>query len=208
MVVHIPPGGNWSNIPESVPSKRLEQIRRNGGGRTTYYGRLRWEKPSYTISTYFNRIGNGCHIHPEQDRLISIREAARLQSFPDNYRFTGSKGAIHKQIGNAVPPLLGFAISKHLGKYSKGKAFIDLFSGAGGLSEGFRMNGKKPIAAIESEKAYFDTYLENLNPRSKQGFIHGDICEKKNQRIITKLPVPTFQFPTGGQFSKLIFFQF
>ena len=111
MVVHIPPGGNWSNIPESVPSKRLEQIRRNGGGRTTYYGRLRWEKPSYTISTYFNRIGNGCHIHPEQDRLISIREAARLQSFPDNYRFTGSKGAIHKQIGNAVPPLLAYKIS-------------------------------------------------------------------------------------------------
>ena len=199
MVVHIPPGGNWSNIPESVPSKRLEQIRRNGGGRTTYYGRLRWEKPSYTISTYFNRIGNGCHIHPEQDRLISIREAARLQSFPDNYRFTGSKGAIHKQIGNAVPPLLGFAISKHLGKYSKGKAFIDLFSGAGGLSEGFRMNGKKPIAAIESEKAYFDTYLENLNPRSKQGFIHGDICEKKNQKIIVdKASSYTTEIITGG----------
>ena len=199
MVVHIPPGGNWSNIPESVPSKRLEQIRRNGGGRTTYYGRLRWEKPSYTISTYFNRIGNGCHIHPEQDRLISIREAARLQSFPDNYRFTGSKGAIHKQIGNAVPPLLGFAISKHLGKYSKGKSFIDLFSGAGGLSEGFRMNGKKPIAAIESEKAYFDTYLENLNPRSKQGFIHGDICEKKNQKIIVdKASSYTTEIITGG----------
>ena len=75
-----------------------------------------------------------------------------------------------------IGPLLGFAISKHLGKYSKGKSFIDLFSGAGGLSEGFRMNGKKPIAAIESEKAYFATYLENLNPRTKQGFIHGDIC--------------------------------
>ena len=186
MVVHIPPGGNWSNIPESVPSKRLEQIRRSGG-RTTYYGRLRWEKPSYTISTYFNRIGNGCHIHPEQDRLISTREGARLQSFPDSYRFIGSKGAIYKQIGNAVPPLLGYAISKHLSKYIKGKSFIDLFAGAGGLSDGFRMNSMKPIAAIEMEKYYFDTYLENLNPKSTKGFIHGDICDKKNQKIIVDI---------------------
>ena len=187
MVVHVPPGGNWSNIPESVPSKRLEQIRRNGGGRTTYYGRLRWDKPSYTISTYFNRIGNGCHIHPEQDRLISIREGARLQSFPDSYKFVGSKGAIYKQIGNAVPPLLGYVISKHLSKHIKGKAFIDLFAGAGGLSEGFRMNGLKPIAAIEMEKPFFDTYLKNLNPKSKKGFIHGDVCEQKNQDAIVDI---------------------
>ncbi|NQU87409.1 MAG: DNA cytosine methyltransferase, partial [Mariniphaga sp.] len=90
MVKNIPPGGNWQNIPESVPSKRLEQIRKSGG-RTTYYGRLRNDKPSYTISTYFNRIGNGCHIHPEQERLISIREGARLQSFKDSFIFYGSK---------------------------------------------------------------------------------------------------------------------
>ena len=102
MVVYVPPGGNWSNIPESVPSKRLEQIRRNGGGRTTYYGRLRWDKPSYTISTYFNRIGNGCHIHPEQDRLISIREGARLQSFPDSFIMHKNDHKAYKQFGNAV----------------------------------------------------------------------------------------------------------
>lgn len=199
MVVHVPPGGNWSNIPSSVPSKRLEQIRRNGGGRTTYYGRLCWGKPSYTISTYFNRIGNGCHIHPEQNRLISIREGARLQSFPDSYRFLGSKGAIYKQIGNAVPPLLGYVISKHLSKYVKGKAFIDLFAGAGGLSEGFRMNGLNPIAAIEMEKPYFDTYIENLNPTSKDGFIHGDICEQKNQNKIADVASShKIEIITGG----------
>src|SRR3989338_8361711 len=81
MVKSVPPGGNWQNIPTHIPSKRLEQIRVSGG-RTTYYGRLRYENPSYTISTFFNRPGNGCYIHPEdgsygqnpQHRLISFRE--------------------------------------------------------------------------------------------------------------------------------------
>ena len=93
MVKSIPPGGNWKNIPLDIPSKRLEQIRVSGG-RTTLYGRLSFEKPSYTITTYFNRPGNGTYIHPIHDRVISAREAARFQSFPDNYIFKGSKGSL------------------------------------------------------------------------------------------------------------------
>ena len=84
----VPPGGNWKNIPESVPSKRLAQIRESykagKGSRSTYYGRLRPDMPAYTINTYFNRPGNGCHMHYDQDRTISQREAARFQSFPDS----------------------------------------------------------------------------------------------------------------------------
>ena len=91
MVNSVPPGGNWKNIPVEIPSKRLEQIResfrRGEGSRSTYYGRLRPDQPSYTISTYFSRPGNGCHIHYEQDRVLSQREAARLQSFPDSFSF-------------------------------------------------------------------------------------------------------------------------
>src|ERR1043165_3606815 len=96
MVREIPPGGNWKNIPVSVPSKRLEQIRQGfkegKGSRSTYYGRLSPSKPSYTISTYVNRPGNGCFVHydPKQQRVISQREAARLQTFPDDFAFTGS----------------------------------------------------------------------------------------------------------------------
>ena len=110
MVRSIPEGGNWKNIPESIPSKRLQQIRasyeRGEGSRSTYYGRLRRDKPSYTINTYFNRPGNGCHIHYSQNRVLSQREAARLQSFPDTHKFYGPKGSVNKQIGNAVPPPL------------------------------------------------------------------------------------------------------
>ena len=97
MIKSVPSGGNWKNIPKSIPSERLNKIRKSGG-RTTYYGRLRWDKPSYTINTYFNRPGNGCFMHPDdkksknpQHRLISFREAARIQSFQDDFKFFGSK---------------------------------------------------------------------------------------------------------------------
>lgn len=89
MAKHIPAGGNWQNIPEAIPSQRLVQIRKSGG-RTTYYGRLENHKPCYTITTYFNRLGNGCNLHPTQNRIISTREGARFQSFKDSYVFYGS----------------------------------------------------------------------------------------------------------------------
>ncbi|WP_341538954.1 DNA cytosine methyltransferase, partial [Pseudomonas viridiflava] len=117
-----------------MPSRRLDQIResfkRGEGSRSTYYGRLRRDMPSYTINTYFNRPGNGCHTHHLQDRVISQREAARFQSFPDSFEFLGGQGAVCTQIGNAVPPLMAYQIAMSL----KGKgSYIDLFSGAGGM---------------------------------------------------------------------------
>lgn len=158
MVRAIPPGGNWQNIPDEIvaKSKRLQQIRRTGG-RTTYYGRMVFDKPSYTISTYFNRPGNGCFIHPTQDRLITQREAARLQSFPDWFRFYGSKLSRYQQIGNAVPPLLARAIASGL----KGKNFIDLFAGAGGLAIGFESVGFECLLAVDIDKNMCQTLRNN-----------------------------------------------
>jgi len=181
MVKNIPPGGNWQNIPKTIPSKRLAQIRKSGG-RTTYYGRLRNDKPSYTISTYFSRMGNGCNIHPDQDRLISIREGARLQSFRDSFIFYGPKTSQYKQIGNAVPPLLARAIAELVKPHINNKNFIDLFAGAGGMSEGFLMEGFNSIGAIEIDKDFFETFSKNhLKPESSKFFINGDITLKENK---------------------------
>ncbi|HEY7418464.1 MAG TPA: DNA (cytosine-5-)-methyltransferase [Ktedonobacteraceae bacterium] len=170
----VPPGGNWKDIPEEIPSKRLSQIREsysNGeGSRSTYYGRLHPDTPSYTINTWISRPGNGCHIHYEQDRLISQREAARLQSFPDSFVFLGSKTSINQQIGNAVPPLMAFQIARRLGPPG---FFVDLFSGAGGLTLGFVWAGWAPVIANDIDKNFLSTYSRNIDPK----VIEGDITD-------------------------------
>lgn len=158
MVKSVPPGGNWTDIPPHIVRKsaRLTQIAQSGG-RTTYYGRMRADLPSYTISTYFNRPGNGSFIHPVQNRLISFREAARLQSFPDDYRFLGSASSMYKQIGNAVPPIM----ARELGSMIKPGHAVDLFCGAGGLSEGLEMAGHKIVLASDLNGNMCKTYAYN-----------------------------------------------
>jgi DNA (cytosine-5)-methyltransferase 1 len=83
-------------------------------GFSTSYSRLDPDKPSTTITVNFVHPSSNRCIHPYQDRALTPREGARLQSFPDNYEFEGSKTQIIKQIGNAVPPLLGEVIAKQI----------------------------------------------------------------------------------------------
>ncbi len=158
IVRSVPAGGNWKDLPDSVVAKsaRLTQIK-NSGGRTTYYGRLKYELPSYTINTFFNRPGNGAFIHPTQDRLISLREAARLQSFPDSYQFKGSVTSQFKQIGNAIPPLL----AEMLGRSIRPGRCIDLYCGAGGLSEGLKKSGHTILVASDWNANMCETYANN-----------------------------------------------
>lgn len=85
-------------------------IRKKSGG-TDLFGRLWWNRPAFTIRTEFYKPEKGRYLHPEQHRPITHREAARLQSFPDSFIFTGTKIEIAKQIGNAVPPLLAARIA-------------------------------------------------------------------------------------------------
>lgn len=175
MIKYIPEGGNWRNIPSTIPSQRLHQIRKTGG-RTTYYGRLEYNKPSYTITTYFNRLGNGCNLHPKQDRIISIREGARLQSFSDSFVFYGSKTSQYKQIGNAVPPILASVIANLLKPHLKNLTFVDLFAGAGGMSEGFISEKYKLVSANEIEPHFFETFCKNHKEFDEgNNFILGDI---------------------------------
>jgi len=83
-------------------------------GYNTTYKRQVWTEPASTVQTTFGMISGCRNVHPIATRSLTIREAARIQSFPDDYQFVGSLGAIRTGIGNAVPPLLARAIAKHI----------------------------------------------------------------------------------------------
>jgi DNA (cytosine-5)-methyltransferase 1 len=111
------PGGTWRDWPKHL----VAECHRSESGRTYpgVYGRMEWDKPSPTMTTQCYGFGNGRFGHPEQDRGISLREAAILQSFPKNYKFLPdgeevSFKALGRMIGNAVPVDLGRAIAKSI----------------------------------------------------------------------------------------------
>lgn len=88
-------------------------IRKKSGG-TDLFGRLWWDRPSVTIRTEFFKPEKGRYLHPVQHRPITHREAARFQSFPDDFKFLGTKIEIARQIGNAVPPKLAEALARSI----------------------------------------------------------------------------------------------
>ena len=108
---HIPPGGSWRDIPFELLPEGMKRAKRSD--HTKRYGRMVWDGLSCTILTKCD-VHWGAYIHPSQDRAISVREAARIQSFPDWFQFEGSMTDQYVQIGNAVPPLLGKAIATSL----------------------------------------------------------------------------------------------
>lgn len=107
----VPEGGNrfdlLKNRPDLTPAC---WVRKKEGG-TDLFGRLWWDRPAFTIRTEFFKPEKGRYLHPQQHRPITHREAARLQSFPDGFKFTGKKIEIARQIGNAVPPMLARKIA-------------------------------------------------------------------------------------------------
>lgn len=110
---HIPQGGSWRDIPFELLPKGLQRARRSD--HTKRYGRLH---PKGLCSTILTKCDPhwGSFFHPDHDRVISVREAARLQSFPDTFKFTGSITQQYEQVGNAVPPLLAQAIGNEIKK--------------------------------------------------------------------------------------------
>ena len=93
--------------PEGVGPKCLQGFK----GFADVYGRLRWARPSITITHYARNPASGRFVHPQQNRGLTMREAARLQSFPDKYLFTGAFDDVFRQIGEAVPPLMSLSIA-------------------------------------------------------------------------------------------------
>jgi DNA (cytosine-5)-methyltransferase 1 len=109
---HIPEGGNRFNLPARITPPCW--IRKKTGG-TDLFGRLQWQFPAKcTIRCEFYKPEKGRYLHPTEDRPITHWEAARLQSFPDSFKWHGSKIRIAVQIGNAVPPILARAIAEQV----------------------------------------------------------------------------------------------
>ena len=112
-----PPGGSWHDWPEEL----LLECHKKKEGKTygSVYGRMEWDKPGPTMTTQCTGLGNGRFGHPEQDRAISVREAALLQTFPQTYKFFPDEGNVSiikasRYIGNAVPPKLGEVIAESI----------------------------------------------------------------------------------------------
>ena len=136
----IPAGGEAPDFPNHVAAavsdlnlERLRSTPHDGGdrrswparlrlpchsggyrGHTDVYGRMYWDRPAPALTGRCYSISNGRYGHPEQDRAVSLREAAALQSFPDQYRFFGTKTDIAQQVGNAVPVRLAEALGRHI----------------------------------------------------------------------------------------------
>ena len=110
-LAHIPPGGNWTDIPFDLLPKGMQRARRTD--HTKRYGRV---DPDGLASTILTKCDPhwGAYFHYSQDRAFTVREAARIQTFPDSFKFVGSRVEQYEQVGNAVPPLLAAAIGRSL----------------------------------------------------------------------------------------------
>ena len=118
----VPYGGGLQDIPDELLSNHLKKMKSGGYGSGGFvknlYGRLDWDKPSGTIVAGIKKITCGRFFHPECDRLLTVREAARIQSFPDDYVVKGGMIEQYTIIGNAVPPRFSEII---------GSVLVDIF---------------------------------------------------------------------------------
>lgn len=114
-ITYVPQGSGRKCLP-----KRLQlPCHKRSNGWPDVYGRMANNKPSPTITGGFDNFTRGRFAHPHKNRPITAREAAILQGFPVRYKFYGTKGDVRKQIGNAVPPPVGFSIGKSIYKAIK-----------------------------------------------------------------------------------------
>lgn len=109
----VPPGGYWRDLPEDIQKEYMLKSFYLGGGKTGMARRLSWDEPSLTLTCApAQKQTERCH--PEETRPLTVREYARIQTFPDDWVFEGPMSAKYKQIGNAVPVNLSFAVGKSI----------------------------------------------------------------------------------------------
>jgi DNA (cytosine-5)-methyltransferase 1 len=111
----VPPGGYWRDLPLEIQKAYMMQSFYLGGGKTGMARRMSWDEPCLTLTTSpAQKQTERCH--PEETRPFTTREYARIQTFPDDWEFQGSIGQIYRQIGNAVPVNLAYAVGQELVK--------------------------------------------------------------------------------------------
>lgn len=110
----VPQGGGWQDIPYKYRLKCHQNVDVSKGGWPDVFGRLKWDGQCPTITGGFDSFSRGRYGHPQYDRPLTPREAARLQGFPDDYVFFGTRADVRRQIGNAVPPSLAESIGKEI----------------------------------------------------------------------------------------------
>lgn len=141
----VPEGGNWKSLPQNVVEEAMGGAYESGGGKVGFYRRLSYAEPSPTLVTSPTQKAT-LLCHPRELRPLSVREYARIQGFPDSWKFKGSIANCYKQIGNAVPIPLGKAIGEMLLAVSLGTSQV----------HSKRMRGtsvhKKMVEDIESRK--------------------------------------------------------
>ncbi len=113
ILAHVPQGGYWRDLPDNLQKEYMQQSYFLGGGKTGMARRLSWDEPSLTLTcSPAQKQTERCH--PEENRPLTVREYARIQTFMDIWEFKGSLGNQYKQIGNAVPVNLAYAIGRSL----------------------------------------------------------------------------------------------
>lgn len=111
----VPEGGNWRTLPEEIQKESMGKAWFAKGGRSGWWRRLSWDFPCPTLVTMPNHASTSL-CHPEQVRVLSVREYARIQEFPENWLFRGKTSEKYKQIGNAVPVRLGQVTAEVISK--------------------------------------------------------------------------------------------
>lgn len=122
LIRHIPKDGGSR---DALPPHLVLPCHRTHTGHKDVYGRLAWDKPAGTITGGCTQPSRGRFIHPDEDRGLTLREAATLQGFPPHHRFCGTKQQVALQIGNSVPPPLAMAVARHFAEMHRERRDVE-----------------------------------------------------------------------------------
>ena len=197
-------GGDRRSLPSKIQLRCHSEVDKGTTpGFTDVYGRLRWDTPAVTITAKSSTPSCGRFLHPEQNRNITVREAAILQGFPQEYSFQGPFINQYRQIGEAVPPVFSRSIAWHILDYfnnpekneqpiparklqtrgagdSRSVGMVDAFCGAGGLSLGFGAAGFHSLYAFDCDASAVDSFNSNLEQVA-------EVADVNNPSVISRI---------------------